>query len=263
MAVQNKIVIDGVLKRFERDGDIVTALSRVSLEVTEGEFVSIVGPSGCGKSTLLYMIGGFLTPTEGRVEANGHLITGPGIDRGIVFQEYALFPWLTVYDNIAFALRRRGLPRKTCDEVVSRYVDFMGLQGFAHRFPRELSGGMKQRVALARTFSYDPEILLLDEPFGALDAQTREIMQDELLRLWRGNRKTVLMVTHDVDEAVYLSNRVCVMSKRPGRFVEEFRINIDRSGPRETIVLGDAYRSVRNAAWMSVRRQVASTVDVL
>jgi NitT/TauT family transport system ATP-binding protein len=263
MAVQNKIDIVGVAKRFERDGDIVTALSRVSLGVAEGEFVSIVGPSGCGKSTLLYMIGGFLTPTEGRVEANGHLIDGPGIDRGIVFQEYALFPWLTVYDNIAFALRRRRLPRKTCDEVVGRYIDFMGLQGFAHRFPRELSGGMKQRVALARTFAYDPEILLLDEPFGALDAQTREIIQDELLRLWHGNRKTVLMVTHDVDEAVYLSNRVCVMSKRPGRFVEEFRIDIDRSGSRETIVLGDAYRSVRNAVWISVRQQVASAVDVL
>jgi NitT/TauT family transport system ATP-binding protein len=262
MAGQNKIVIDGVAKRFERDGDAVAALSRVSLDVADGEFVSIVGPSGCGKSTLLYMIGGFLAPTEGRLEANGHPISGPGTDRGIVFQEYALFPWLTVYDNIAFALQRRGLPRKACDEVVGRYLDIMGLQGFAHRFPRELSGGMKQRVALARTFAYEPDILLLDEPFGALDAQTREIMQDELLRLWRSNRKTVLMVTHDVDEAVYLSNRVCVMSKRPGRFVEEFRIDIERGGPREAIVLGDAYRAARNAVWISVRHQVANAAEV-
>jgi NitT/TauT family transport system ATP-binding protein len=261
MAGGNKIIVDGVAKRFERDGDIVAAVARVNLNVAEGEFVSIVGPSGCGKSTLLYMIGGFLAPTEGRLEANGQPVSGPGIDRGIVFQEYALFPWLTVYDNIAFALRRRGLPRKTCDEVVRRYVDIMGLQGFAHRFPRELSGGMKQRVALARTFAYDPEILLLDEPFGALDAQTREIMQDQLLQLWRSNRKTVLMVTHDVDEAVYLSNRVCVMSKRPGRFVEEFRIDIERSGPREGIVLGDAYRTVRNAVWVSVRQQVTTAAE--
>jgi NitT/TauT family transport system ATP-binding protein len=257
MPAEPKIVVEEVTKRFEHDGYSVTALSQVSLAVAEGEFVAIVGPSGCGKSTLLYMIGGFLFPSEGRLAANGRAIAGPGVDRGIVFQEYALFPWLTVHDNIAFPLRRRGLARKACEEIVGRYVDTMGLEGFAHRFPRELSGGMRQRVALARTFAYDPDILLLDEPFGALDAQTREIMQDELLRLWRGNRKTVVMVTHDVDEAVYLSNRVCVMSRRPGRFVQEFAIDFDRSGAREAIVLADAYRAMRNAVWIAVRHQVA------
>jgi NitT/TauT family transport system ATP-binding protein len=251
-----KIVVDQVSKRFERGGNIVTALANITMEIEEGEFVSIVGPSGCGKSTLLYMLGGFIDPSEGGLTVDGRPVTGPGIDRGIVFQEYALFPWLTVRDNIAFALRQKGLAKKACNEIVAKYIRLMGLAGFESCFPRELSGGMKQRVALARTFAYEPEVLLLDEPFGALDAQTRETMQDELLQLWRGNRKTVVMVTHDVDEAVYLSNRVCVMSKRPGRFVEQFKIDIDRSGNREAIVLSDRYRNLRNAVWVSVRRQV-------
>jgi NitT/TauT family transport system ATP-binding protein len=261
MKTAGKIIVDRVAKSFSREGATVAALASVSLSIQEGEFVSIVGPSGCGKSTLLYLIGGFLTPTEGRIEANGRAVGGPDVDRGVVFQEYALFPWLTVYDNIAFALRRKGLSRQAYDDIVSRYVALMGLGGFEKCFPRELSGGMKQRVALARTFAYEPDILLLDEPFGALDAQTREIMQDELLKLWRGNRKTVLMVTHDVDEAVYLSSRVCVMSKRPGRFIEEFPIEIDRTGSREAIVLSEGYRSVRNAVWLSVRHQVTQGSD--
>ncbi|QDM24354.1 ABC transporter ATP-binding protein [Tardiphaga sp. vice154] len=251
-----KIAICGISKNFERRGESVLALDRVDMAIAEGEFVSIVGPSGCGKSTLLYMLGGFITPSQGTITANGHVVTAPGIDRGVVFQEYALFPWLTVEDNIGYALVEKGMGADERHAIVSRYVALMGLSGFEKSFPRELSGGMKQRVALARTFAYEPDILLLDEPFGALDAQTREIMQDELLRLWRLNRKTVVMVTHDVDEAVYLSNRVCVMSKRPGRLVEEFRIDLDRSGSRENVVLSDRYRKFRNAVWLSVRRQV-------
>lgn len=196
------------------------------------------------------------SPSEGLIEANGRRVTGPGIDRGVVFQEYALFPWLSVEDNIGYALAQKGMKRDEQQHIVSRYVKLMGLSGFERSFPRELSGGMKQRVALARTFAYEPDILLLDEPFGALDAQTREVMQDELLRLWKLNRKTVVMVTHDVDEAVYLSNRVCVMSKRPGRMVEEFRIVLDHTQTRENVVLSDTYREFRNAVWLSVRRQV-------
>jgi NitT/TauT family transport system ATP-binding protein len=251
-----KISVEGVAKRFDQSGQPVEALANVDLAVREGEFVSIVGPSGCGKSTLLYMLGGFIAPSAGRLRVDGVVITGPGVDRGVVFQEYALFPWLTVFDNIAYGLREAGMGAREVTATAERYIALIGLSGFERRFPRELSGGMKQRVALARTFAYEPSILLLDEPFGALDAQTREIMQDELLRLWRTTGKTVLMVTHDVSEAVYLSNRVCVMSQRPGRMVEEFAIDLDHSVEREQVVLSPAYTAIRNAVWLAVRQQV-------
>jgi NitT/TauT family transport system ATP-binding protein len=202
------------------------------------------------------MLGGFLPPSGGKLLVGGNPVRKPGVDRGIVFQEYALFPWLTVYENIAYGLRMLKRPPEQIKATVQRYIDVIGLAGFEQRFPRELSGGMKQRVALARTFVYEPEILLLDEPFGALDAQTRETMQDELLRLWQSSRMTVLMVTHDVNEAVYLSDRVCVMSKRPGRIVEEFKVALDRKLGRETLVLSESYSSIRNAVWLSVRHQV-------
>jgi NitT/TauT family transport system ATP-binding protein len=256
-----KIVVEDVRKRFGSD-NTVDALAGVDLQVGAGEFVSIVGPSGCGKSTLLYMIGGFLRPSSGRLLVDGHAVEGPGVDRGIVFQEYALFPWLTVYENIAYGLRIAGKTDGEVKTTVGRYIDIIGLSGFEQRFPRELSGGMKQRVALARTFVYGPDILLLDEPFGALDAQTRETMQDELLRLWQSDRKTVLMVTHDVNEAVYLSDRVCVMSRRPGRIVEEFRVELDRDKGREKVVLSEQYASLRNAIWLSLRHR-ASAADLL
>jgi NitT/TauT family transport system ATP-binding protein len=254
-----KIKVEGISKQFDQAGSPVEALSNVDLTIREGEFVSIAGPSGCGKSTLLYMLGGFLAPSSGRMLVDGKPITGPGVDRGVVFQEYALFPWLTVFDNIAYGLRESGLSAHDVRTTAERYITLIGLSGFEHRFPRELSGGMKQRVALARTFAYEPGILLLDEPFGALDAQTREIMQDELLRLWRTTGKTVLMVTHDVSEAVYLSNRVCVMSQRPGRMVKEFAIDLDHSVEREAVVLSEAYTAIRNAVWLAVRQQVTVT----
>jgi NitT/TauT family transport system ATP-binding protein len=255
----SKIEVQGVSKQFDQAGSPVQALAALDLAINEGEFVSIVGPSGCGKSTLLYMLGGFIPASGGRMLVDGRPITGPGVDRGIVFQEYALFPWLTVFDNIAYGLREARLPEKEVRTTAERYIHLIGLDGFENRFPRELSGGMKQRVALARTFVYEPSILLLDEPFGALDAQTREVMQDELLRLWRSTHKTVIMVTHDVSEAVYLSNRVCVMSQRPGRIVQQFAIGLDHSINREEMVLSEAYTAIRNAAWLAVRQQVTLT----
>ena len=252
------ICVKSLSKRYRtRDGD-VPALADVDINVAEGEFVTIVGPSGCGKSTLLYILGGFIGADGGTIEVNGKAVTGPGVDRGIVFQEYALFPWLTVVQNIQYGLEMTDVPRRQRDETVQRLVRTIGLQGFEHRYPRELSGGMKQRVAIARTLAYDPKILLLDEPFGALDAQTREVMQDELLRLWQATRKTVVMVTHDVNEAVYLSGRVLVMSQRPGRIVQQFDVAIDRSGQREVTVLNDDFNHLRNEVWLAVRRQAAA-----
>jgi NitT/TauT family transport system ATP-binding protein len=252
------ICVRNLDKRYRsRDGE-VAALSGVDLDVGKGEFVTIVGPSGCGKSTLLYILGGFIGADGGTIAVDGKPIAGPGVDRGVVFQEYALFPWLTVTQNIRYGLEMTGVSRDERRTIVERLIRTIGLEGFEHRFPRELSGGMKQRVAIARTLAYDPKILLLDEPFGALDALTRETMQDELLRIWQGTRKTVVMVTHDVNEAVYLSGRVLVMSQRPGRIVQEFIIALDRSGEREQTILTESFNAVRNAVWLAVRRQAGA-----
>jgi NitT/TauT family transport system ATP-binding protein len=250
-----RICVRNLHKRYGSRDSEVAALAGVDLEVREGEFVTIVGPSGCGKSTLLYVLGGFIAADSGSTAVDGKAVVGPGVDRGIVFQEYALFPWLTVAQNIGYGLEMTGVPRAERKTIVDRLIHTIGLQGFEQRFPRELSGGMKQRVALARTLAYDPKILLLDEPFGALDALTRETMQDELLRLWQRTRKTVVMVTHDVNEAVYLSGRVLVMSRRPGRIVHEFAIALDRSGEREHTILTEGFNAVRNQVWLAVRRQ--------
>jgi NitT/TauT family transport system ATP-binding protein len=254
-----KIEISGLSKLYGTADRKVLALDNVSLQVADGEFVSIVGPSGCGKSTLLYVVGGFIG-ADGVVEVDGHSVREPGTDRGVVFQEYALFPWLTVRGNILYGLEIQKVPRSRRNSIANEFIQLIGLAGFEERYPRELSGGMRQRVAIARTLACDPQILLLDEPFGALDAQTREIMQDELLRIWRRTKKTVLMVTHDVAEAVYLSDRVCVMSSRPGRIIEEFNVRLDRSGTREELVLSDEYNEVRNKIWLSVRQQVRREV---
>jgi NitT/TauT family transport system ATP-binding protein len=254
--VTSPIEIAGVAKQYDGAGGAVQALARVDLSIGAGEFVSIVGPSGCGKSTLLYILGGFVPASQGTIRVGGRPVTGPGIDRGIVFQEYALFPWLTVLGNISYGLEMKGLGAAERAAIAQRYVALIGLEGFEHRFPRELSGGMRQRVALARTLAYEPAVLLLDEPFGALDAQTREIMQDELLRLWRTTRNTVLMVTHDVAEAVYLSQRVCVMSGRPGRIVETFDTVLDHAPGREAVMLSERFTALRNQVWLKVREQV-------
>ena len=251
----HRLRLEDISHRF---GDVV-AVRDIDLDIAGGELVALLGPSGCGKSTLLRIVSGFIRQGSGRVlfdEASVDHMPANRRGVGIVFQNYALFPHMTVRQNVAYGLREKGLSTHDVRTTAERYIALSGLGGFEHRFPRELSGGMKQRVALARTFAYEPAILLLDEPFGALDAQTREIMQDELLRLWRTTGKTVLMVTHDVNEAVYLSNRVCVMSQRPGRIVQEFAIDLDRSTGREAVVLSDGYTAIRNAVWLAVRQQV-------
>lgn len=221
------LTIRGLTRTFPGQGKAAPtlALQPTDLDVAPGEFVSILGPSGCGKSTLLRIVAGLDKPTGGSVSLNGHAVTGPGPERGMVFQSYTLFPWLTVRQNIEFGLRERKLPEAQIREISEKFIARTGLRGFENHWPRQLSGGMQQRTALARALANDPEILLLDEPFGALDHQTRELMQELLLEVWGADspdaRKTVLFVTHDIDEAIFLANRVLVMSARPGRMKAE------------------------------------------
>jgi NitT/TauT family transport system ATP-binding protein len=214
----SQIVIEGVRHLYRPPrGRPVLALEDVSLEVRAREFVALLGPSGCGKSTLLYLLGGFLPTEAGRILVEGKPVAGPGPDRGIVFQHFALFPWKTVRANILYGLERQGMPRTEREKRTQEFIDMVGLTGFEDSYPSQLSGGMKQRTAIARTLAFDPQILLMDEPFGALDAQTRSLMQSELLGIWERTPKTVIFVTHDVQEAVFLADRVFVMSARPGR----------------------------------------------
>ena len=215
-------------------GRAVVALEDVSLEVRDREFVALLGPSGCGKSTLLYLVGGFLPIEAGAIDIGGAPIAGPGPDRGIVFQHFALFPWKTVIQNVRYGLEKQGLSNGECDSRARAFIDLVGLSGFEASYPSQLSGGMKQRAAIARTLAIDPGILLMDEPFGALDAQTRSLMQAELLRIWQGSRKTVIFVTHDVQEAVFLAERIAVMSARPGRIKEIVEARFDREDPELT-----------------------------
>jgi NitT/TauT family transport system ATP-binding protein len=212
-------------------GRSVLALEDISLEVRNREFLALLGPSGCGKSTLLYLIGGFLPTDKGRILLDGKPVTAPGPDRGIVFQNFALFPWKTVRANVLYGLERMGLPRDEREKRARSYIDLVGLTGFEDSYPSQLSGGMKQRTAIARTLAFDPKILLMDEPFGALDAQTRHLMQSELLAIFQRTRKTVIFVTHDVQEAVLLADRVAVMSARPGRIKTIVETRFDKSDP--------------------------------
>jgi NitT/TauT family transport system ATP-binding protein len=232
MTNQPQIVIDGVNHLYRPpSGRPVLALEDVSLSVGTREFVALLGPSGCGKSTLLYLIGGFLPTEKGRILIEDKPVGGPGPDRGIVFQHFALFPWKTVRANILYGLERMGLPRNEREKRAQSFIDLVGLNGFEDSYPSQLSGGMKQRTAIARTLAFDPKILLMDEPFGALDAQTRSLMQSELLGIWQRTPKTVIFVTHDVQEAVYLAERVAVMSARPGRIKAIVDTRFDKSDP--------------------------------
>jgi len=215
----SKLAIDGVSRVFPgvRGGPPTEALTPTSLAVADNDFITIVGPSGCGKSTLLRIVAGLDQPSSGRVLLDGSPVSTPGADRGMVFQSYTLFPWLTVRDNVCFGLRERGVAPARQNEIADRWLAKVGLEGFEHHYPKMLSGGMQQRTAIARALANDPKILLLDEPFGALDNHTRGLMQEMLLALWEAERKTVLFVTHDIEEAIFMASRVVVMSARPGR----------------------------------------------
>ena len=231
-----KLRIDNVLLRFGPKGDGgVTALEDISLDVEEGELSVIVGPSGCGKTSLLRLVAGLVQPTAGTIRLDGKLVTKPGKDRGMVFQSYTLFPWLTVQANVEFGPRIANMPARERREIARHFIQEVGLAGFERAYPKQLSGGMMQRVALARALANDPEILLMDEPFGALDSQTRSLMQELLLSIWEHSKKTVLFITHDIDEAIFLGDRVYVMTARPGRIKEGFEIGIPR--PRSVEVL--------------------------
>ena len=220
--------IQGVGRTFPgvNGGKPTLALQPTSLDVAHNDFITILGPSGCGKSTLLRIVAGLDTPTVGQVLLDRQHVTGPGADRGMVFQSYTLFPWLTVRENICFGLREKGMPAPAQAEIAGRFIAEVGLTGFESHFPKQLSGGMQQRVALARALANDPKILLLDEPFGALDNQTRALMQELLLSIWELHKKTVLFVTHDIDEAIFMANRCAVFSARPGRIKNELQIDL-------------------------------------
>ena len=230
-AAQDILTIRGVTKRFSVGDGELEALAPIDLSIPTGEFVCMIGASGCGKSTLLRIIAGFEEPTTGNVAMYGKAITGPGSDRGMVFQDYALFPWMTVSQNVSFGPRQRQLPREEIARTADEFVRMVGLERFADRYPNQLSGGMKQRVAIARVLANNASILLMDEPFGALDALTREQLQNELLQIWKRTGVTTIFVTHSVEEAVLLADRVLVMSAGPGRIESDFRIDLPR--PRD------------------------------
>jgi len=248
----SQIVIEGVHHLYRPpSGRPVLALEDVALEVRSRELLALLGPSGCGKSTLLYLIGGFLPTERGRILLDGVPIRGPGPDRGIVFQHFALFPWKTVRANVLYGLQKMRLPREERERRAQSFIDLVGLRGFEESYPSQLSGGMKQRTAIARTLAIDPKILLMDEPFGALDAQTRHLMQGELLGIWRRSPKTVIFVTHDVQEAVYLADRVAVMTARPGRIKTIVDIGVDKGDPN--IAKSRAFLDAVDEIWGLVR----------
>ena len=241
MTGSSHISIQGVHKVFQSGGQDVHALQAIDLEIRRGEFVCLLGPSGCGKSTLLNAVAGFSLPTSGTITVDGAVISAPGPDRGMVFQEYALFPWMTVEQNIAFGLQIKKTPKATIQAKVDGLLDLLHLQDFRQRYPKDLSGGMRQRVAIARVLAIDSPILLMDEPFGALDALTRRNLQDELLRLWTELGKTILFVTHSMEEALYLADRTVVMTYRPGTLKRDLVIDLPR--PRD--VASPAFNSLK------------------
>lgn len=252
-AVEAKITAVGLKKVFvDSENRSIVALGDLNLEIKENEFAVIVGPSGCGKSTFLYMVAGFESPTDGQILLDGRKVTQPGPDRGFVFQEFALFPWLDVMGNITFGLENQKMPKNKAREIACRYIDMMGLRGFEKSYPHTLSGGMKQRVGIARAMAYNPEVLLMDEPFGALDAQTRKIMQEELERVWEQEKKTVVFVTHSVIEAVYLADRIFVMTARPGNI----KGVIDVPLPRPRDYVGDEFLSIRKEVLSLLEEEV-------
>jgi NitT/TauT family transport system ATP-binding protein len=254
--MMSKISFRDVSKTFEVAGQDFSALTDFNLDVEEGEFVTIVGPSGCGKSTAINIAAGLTEATAGDVTVDGIRVRGPGPDRGVIFQQYALFPWLTVRQNVEFGLRVARIPGPERRRITDHFIDLVGLNDFAGALPKTLSGGMKQRCAIARAYAANPNILLMDEPFGALDALTRVQLQDQLLSAWNRDKRTVMFITHDVDEAVYLANKVVVMAARPGRLHRI--IPVDLPYPRtEDIRLSPEFASIRNDVWRSVYHPVS------
>lgn len=249
-----KLKIDNVKKIFpSRNGEVV-ALNGITMNIKENEFVTVVGPSGCGKSTLLNIIAGLSMPTSGTVYCDDHEVQGTGTERGVVFQQYALFPWLTVRKNIEFGLKMQGIKREEIEKRVKKYVKMVDLEDFIDHYPKELSGGMKQRVAIARAYAVNPSVLLMDEPFGALDAQTRTQLQDELLKTWEREKKTCFFITHDVEEAIILGQKVVIMSARPGRIKEIVDIDIPYPRNQET-KLSKEFLDVKSYIWAQVYKE--------
>jgi len=262
-----KLDIREVSKRYGEEGDrAVHALDAVSLEIEEGEFVSLLGPSGCGKSTLLYIIAGFEPASSGEVRVNGRVVTGPGADRGMVFQDYALFPWKTVLQNITFGLEIRGLAATQCRAIAEEHIAFVGLTGFEDKYPHQLSGGMRQRCALARCVANNPEVLLMDEPLAAIDALTRQSLQEEILRVASARegreRRTVVYVTHSIEEAVFMSDRIVLMSPRPGRVLKvvdvpfgQPRDDATRLLPRYQVLCGEIWQALKDHLATSLKKE--------
>jgi len=250
-AAGEKVRIDGVGKIFGRGAEEFLAVERIDLSIAANAFVSIVGTSGCGKSTLLNMVGGLAEPSFGEIRIDGRPVTGPGRDRGFVFQSYSLFEWMTVAGNIRFALEKSRLPAREKAELVAHFVQAVGLSGFENAYPRQLSGGMRQRVAIARALVYKPSLLLMDEPFGALDAQTRGMMQELLLKVWEEHKVTVLFVTHDVEEAIFLADRVVVLASRPGNVKRDLPVPLPR--PR-------SYELVTSPEFSALKREILGDI---
>ncbi len=251
----SKLSIEGVGKLFPARGaaEPTRALTPTTLSVSDNDFITILGPSGCGKSTLLRIVAGLETASEGHVLLDGKPVTGPGADRGMVFQSYTLFPWLTIGENIAFGLRERGVGERERNEVARKWAAQVGLKGFENHYPKQLSGGMQQRTAIARALANDPKMLLLDEPFGALDNQTRALMQEMLLEIWEREQKTVMFVTHDVEEAIFMASRVVVMSARPGRIKADIKVDLPHPRP---------YTIKTSAAFVALKERLVEEIRV-
>ena len=257
----NDLRFENVEMEFASRGNFVRALDTFNFDVRESEFLVVVGPSGCGKSTLLHIAAGLAHPTRGRVLLGGNVITGPGPEKALVFQSFSLFPWKTVRNNIDFGLRINGMPALQRKELIERVIKLIGLQGFENHYPRQLSGCMQQRVAIARSFVMRPRVLLMDEPFAALDAQNRQLMQEELVRIWSSQRPTVVFITHSVEEAVFLADRIVVMSKRPGRVKKVIEIaptagNHWRLSPFEDVIRRADFQNIRAEIWGLVKSEI-------
>ena len=249
-----EIEISGVTQEFEKKDGKFLALDTVNLNVEQNEFICVVGPSGCGKTTLLNIIAGLCKPTTGTVKVRGELVTGPGKGKGVVFQQYALYPWLTVEKNVEFGMRMKGVPKAERAEIAKKYIDLVGLSKFAKAYPKELSGGMKQRVAIARAYATAPDVLLMDEPFGALDAQTRAQLQENLLKTWEQERKTCFFITHDVEEAVLLATKIIIMSAGPGHITEIVPVTLPYPRTQQTKLTSE-FNELKNQIWNKVYRE--------